>query len=237
MWHPTLSKARTSPLLLGALVASGLLFAGCDEHVDVVRDHSVRIPKHATWAWRPDSPEKKDKDKDDAASRDVISRDVISDDGRSETISRDPRSDNETLRLAIRTDIEQEMRSKGFKQVDDPAAAEFLADYHFAIRRHTAAEGGGYREGGYRGGYPAFVCGPFGCWASYTWGYWGGPGYGYRNPNYREGTIVFDFVKQSSNKVAFRAVGQKEMNHESFSTDHVRDAVHRLLRDLKHGKD
>jgi hypothetical protein len=233
MWHPTLGNARTSPLLLGAVVASGLFFAGCDEHVDVVRDHSVVIPKHATWAWRPDTAEKKDKE---GASQDVISRDVISDDGRSETISRDPRSDNETLRLAIRTDIEQEMRSKGFKQVDSPAAAEFLADYHFAIRRHTAAEGASYREGGYRGGYPGFVCGPFGCWASYTWGYWGGP-YGYRNPNYREGTIVFDFVKQSSNKVAFRAVGRKELNHESFSTDRVRDAVHRLLRDLKHGKD
>ena len=77
MWHPTLSKARTSPLLLGALVATGLLFAGCDEHVDVVRDHSVRIVKHATWAWRPDTGEKKDKDRDEA-SRDVISRDVIS---------------------------------------------------------------------------------------------------------------------------------------------------------------
>ncbi len=59
MWHPTLIKARTSPLLLGALVATGLLFAGCDERVDVVRDHSVIIPKHATWAWRPDTAEKK----------------------------------------------------------------------------------------------------------------------------------------------------------------------------------
>jgi hypothetical protein len=232
MWHPTLMKARTSPLLLGTLVASGLFFAGCDEHVDVVRDHSVIIPKHATWAWRPDTAEKKDKD---ATSGDVISRDVISDDGRSETISRDPRSDNETLRLAIRTDIEQEMRSKGFKQVADPAAAQFLADYHFAIRRHTAAEGGGYREGGYRGGYPGFVCGPFGCWASYTWGYWGGP-YGYHNPNYREGTIVFDFVQQTSNKVAFRAVGRKEMNNEAFSTSHIQNAVHSLLSSLKHGK-
>ncbi len=83
MWHPTLSKARTSPLLLGALVASGLFLVGCDEHVDVVRDHRVIIPKHATWTWRPETPEKKDKDD---ASRDVISRDVISDDGRSETI-------------------------------------------------------------------------------------------------------------------------------------------------------
>jgi hypothetical protein len=234
MWHPTLSKIRTSPLLLGALVASGLVFAGCDEHVDVVRDHGVNIPKHATWAWRPEAPDKQAKSKGEEESRDVISRDVISDDGRGETISRDPRSDNETLRLAIRTDIEQEMRSKGFKQVADPGAAQFLVDYHFAIRRHTSGEGGN-REGGYRGGYPGFVCGPFGCWASYTWGYWGGPS-GYRNPDYREGTIVFDFVQQSSNKVTFRAVGQKELKSEALSTNHVRDAVHRLLRDLKHGK-
>src|SRR6202035_4943804 len=168
-WHPSLSKTRTLPLLLGVLVASGLLFAGCDEHVDVVRDHSVRIPKHATWAWRPDSPDQDKKVKEEAG-HDVISRDVISEDGGAETVSRDPRSDNETLRLAIRTDIEQEMRSKGFKQVADPGAAQFLVDYHFAIRRHTVGEGG-YREGGYRGGYPGFVCGPFGCWASYTWGY------------------------------------------------------------------
>jgi hypothetical protein len=48
---------------------------------------------------------------------------------------------------------------------------------------------------------------------------------------------VFDFLKESTNKVAFRAVGRKEMNHESFSTDHIHEAVHRLLRDLRPGKD
>src|SRR3979409_81238 len=111
MWHPTLSKARTSPLLLGALVASGLAFAGCDEHVDMVRDPSVRIPKQGTWAGRRDAADKAEKkDKDHAASGDVISRDVISEDGRSETVSRDPRSDNETLRLPTPTHIESTTR-------------------------------------------------------------------------------------------------------------------------------
>jgi hypothetical protein len=47
---------RNSTLLLAAALASGLFLAGCDEHVDVVRDHSVAIRKHATWAWRPAPP-------------------------------------------------------------------------------------------------------------------------------------------------------------------------------------
>jgi hypothetical protein len=130
----------------------------------------VRIPKHATWAWRPDTGEKKDKD---AAShdRDVISRDVISDDGRSETISRDPRSDNETLRLAIRTDIEQEMRSKGFKQVDDPATAEFVADYHFAIRRHCCW---GRLSQGDIAAAIRLLCAVRLVMGVHTWGYWAG---------------------------------------------------------------
>jgi hypothetical protein len=219
MWYPSFKKTLNTRLLLAAVAVSGFFFAGCDEHVDVVRDHSVAIPKHATWAWRPaeKNPEKNP----------VVSRDVISEDGHRETVSRDTRIDNDTFRLAVRTDIEQTLSSKGFKQVDDPAAAEFLVDYHVGIRRHTVTV-----ERGYPGGYPGFVCGPFGCWESYRWGYWGGP-YGYQNIHYREGTIVFDLVKQGSNKVAFRAVGQKQINRDSFSTAHVRDAVHRLLRDLK----
>ena len=136
MWYPTLTKAKNSPLLLAVIVASGLLFAGCDEHVDVVRDHSVAIPKHATWAWRPAAPEK------NPEKNPVISRDVISDDGRQETVSRESRMDNETFRLAIRTDIEKTLADKGFKQVDDPAAADLPriphADaLHYGTRPHV----------------------------------------------------------------------------------------------------
>lgn len=217
---------RNSPLLLAVVVASGLFFAGCDEHVDVVRDHSVAIPKHATWAWRPaPPPEKLEKPEKNDGRKPVISRDDMNNDRRRENGERDSLIDNETFRLAIRTDIEQTLRSKGFNQVDDPAAAEFLVDYHVGIRRRTMTVE-----------RPAFVCGPFGCYESYRWGYWGGPGYAYQNVHYREGTIVFDFSKQGSNKVAFRAVGTKVMYRDSFSTDHIRDAVHRLLRDLKPSK-
>jgi Domain of unknown function (DUF4136) len=219
----SLITKRNSPLLLAAALASGLFLAGCDEHVDVVRDHSVVIQKHATWAWRPAPPPEKPEKND--GRKPVVSRDVISDDGRRENAERNSRIDNETFRLAIRTDIEQTLRSKGFNQVDDPAAAEFLVDYHVGIRRRTMTVE-----------RPGFVCGPFGCYESYRWGYWGGPGYAYQNVHYREGTIVFDFVKQGSNKVAFRAVGMKVMTRDSFSSDHIRDAVHRLLRDLKPSK-
>jgi hypothetical protein len=47
---------------------------------------------------------------------------------------------------------------------------------------------------------------------------------------------VFDFVQQTSNKVAFRAVGRKEMNNEAFTTSRIQNAVHSLLSSLKHGK-
>jgi hypothetical protein len=219
----SLITKRNFPLLLAAALASGLFLAGCDERVDVVRDHSVAIPKHATWAWRPAPPPEKPEKND--GRKPVVSRDVISDNGRRENGERDSRIDNETFRLAIRTDIEETLRSKGFNQVDDPAAADFLVDYHVGIRRRTMTVE-----------RPAFVCGPFGCYESYRWGYWGGPGYAYQNVHYREGTIVFDFVKQGSNKVAFRAVGMRVLYRDSFSSDHIRDAVHRLLRDLKPSK-
>ena len=266
MWHPNLSIKSASHLLLATMVASGLLFAGCDEHVDVVRDHSVAIPKHATWAWRPAAANPRDeesrergdrerdrdrnhhdrdrdrdyerdanrppsdyRDRDDERARDD-DRDRDRRDDRG-VDSRDYHFDNETLRLALRTDIEQTLASKGFKQVSDPQSADFLVDYHFAIRRRIATIARPYY-----GGYPGLVCGPFGCWESYRWGYWGPVGYGYENIHYREGTIVFDFVKNGSNKIAFHAVGRKQMNRGSFSSDQVRDAVRRLLRDLKPGK-
>ncbi len=221
----SLITKRNSPLLLAAVVASGLIFTGCDEHVDVVRDHSVAIPKHATWAWRPAPPPEKLEKND--GRKPVISRDDITNNGRRESRERDSRIDNETFRLAIRTDIEQTLRSKGFNQVDDPATADFLVDYHVGIHRRTMTVARPY---------PGLVCGPFGCYESYRWGYWGGPGYAYQNVHYREGTIVFDFVKQGSNKVAFRAVGMRVLYRDSFTTGHIRDAVQRLLRDLKPNK-
>ena len=41
---------------LAAAALVGLFLAGCDEHVQIIRDPDIRIVKHATWAWRPAEP-------------------------------------------------------------------------------------------------------------------------------------------------------------------------------------
>jgi len=208
-----------------AMVFCGLLLAGCDEHVTADRNPEVRIAKHATWAWRPAQEAARARDSRD--SRAVISRDVIS---RNESVVRETDATNEIVRGQIRVAIEQNMASKGFRHVNDPQAADFLVDYHVAVRRHTATV-----ERVYGGGYPGVVCGPFRCWES--WG-WGPPEIGYQNIRFREGTIVFDFVQQSTNKLAFRAIGEKPVyyNRTTFTQGEVNGLVHHLLKDLKPGR-
>jgi len=129
----------------------------------------------------------------------------------------------------VRTAIEQSLTSKGFKQVSDPAAADFLVDYKFAVNRGNATV-----PVGYGGAYPGLVCGPFRCWES--WGY--GPAFaGYENVHFREGTIVFDLMQQDKHPV-YRAVGEKPVRRDAFSLtqDEINGLVHHLLKDLKPGK-
>ena len=212
-----------APLLAATILGCGLLVAGCDEHVEVVRDHSVRINKHATWAWSPAEAHE---------NNPIISEDRMSRYGRRETVTRESRFDNENLRVEMRAAVSNALLKKGFREVSDPQAADFLVDYHVGIRRHNMTV-----ERVRPGGYPALVCGPFGCWESYRWGYWGPPEVSYQNVNYREGTMVFDFIDQRTKRVAFRAVGTEPITHDSLSPDHVRGAIERLLRDLRHGKE
>ncbi len=61
-----------SPLLTASILILGLLLAGCDDRVTVIRDANIPIPKGSTWAWKPVAPPK------DADRRPVVSRDVIS---------------------------------------------------------------------------------------------------------------------------------------------------------------
>ncbi len=207
----------TSPLLAAGALLGMVLLAGCDEHITVVRDTSIPIPQHATWAWRPAPPPPKNP---------VISRDVISRNGaESETVAREENAETETLRLQIKIGIERAMSAKGFVRVDDPQAADFLVDYHAGVRRHNVRVA-------YAEPYPV-VCGYWGCWNTYPGGYWGPPGY--ETIRYREGTIVFDMTKRKTNGLAFRAVGYKEMNRPTFSQENINDAVRHLLQDLRPG--
>jgi hypothetical protein len=194
----------------------GLLLAGCDDHITVTRDPDIRIPKGSTWAWRPMAPPR------DADNRPVVSRDVIR---RGETVTRESDANREIVRQRIRTVIEQTLSSKGLKQVSDPQAADFLVSYHVAVRRHDVTV-----ERVYPGGYPGVVCGPYGCWEG--WG-WGPPEVSYENIRFREGMVVFDFVKQSSKRLAYRAVGQKPVHRDTFNQDEISEFVHHMLGKLK----
>lgn len=205
-----------SPLLAASVLICGLLLAGCDDRVTVIRDPNIPVLKGTTWAWRPVAPPK------DADRRPIVSRDAIS---RSETIARESSANNEIVHQRFRTAIEQTLSSKGLRQVSDARDAEFLVDYHVAVRRHEVTV-----QRVYPGGYPGVVCGPYGCWDS--WG-WGPPEVSYESIRYREGTVVFDLVKQSPKQLAYRAIGQKPVHPDTFNQAEISEFVHHMLGKLK----
>lgn len=215
MLHWTKKLNRSALLALSALFG-GLLLAGCDDHITVIRDPDIPVVKGSTWAWRPIAPPK------DVDKRTVVSRDVIS---RRESVVREPDANREIVRQRIRTAIEQTLSSKGLRQVSDPQQADFLVEYHVAVRRHEVTV-----ERVYPGGYPGVVCGPYGCWEG--WG-WGPPQVGYENIRFREGTVVFDLVKQSTKRLAYRAIGQKPVHRDTFNQDEINGFIHHMLGKLK----
>ena len=205
-----------SPLLAASVLICGLLLAGCDDHITVIRDRDIPVLKGSTWAWKPvATPRYSDR-------RPVVSRDVIS---RGEIIARDPGANNEIVRQRIRTAIEQTLSSKGLRQVSDPQAADFLVDYHVAVRRHDVTV-----QRVYPGGYPGLVRGPFGCWESSGWG---PTEVSYENIRFREGTVVFDLVEQSNKRLAYRAIGQKPVHRDTFNQGEISEFVHHMLGKLK----
>jgi hypothetical protein len=214
-----LVSARTV-LLLAAAVPCGFLATGCDDHVQITRDPDVRIAKHAAWAWRPSTPPSA------RGARPVVSRDVIS---RGDTVVRDRNGDNDIVRDRVRMAIQQTLTAKGLTQVSDPAAADFLVDYHFAVQRHNVT----VREVYPGGAYPSIVCGPFSCWQG-----WGPPEIGYEHIRFREGTIVFDFVQQPTKHLVYRAIGERQVKRDTFSLtqDEINGLVNHLLKDLKTSK-
>jgi len=215
MTHRT-KNHRKSLLLAVPVLFCGMLLAGCDDHITVIRDPDIPVPKGSTWAWKPATSPK------DSDRRPVVSRDVIS---RGETVVRDPDGNREMVRQRIRIAIEQTLSSKGLRQVSDPQAADFLVDYHVAVRRHDVTV-----RRVYPGGYPGLVCGPYGCWES--WG-WGPTAVSYENIRFREGTVVFDFVKQSTKRLAYRAIGQKPVRRDTFNQDETSEFVRHMLGKLK----
>jgi hypothetical protein len=211
-------------LLAAAILLGGLVLAGCNEYVEIIRNREIPVLKHQTWAWRP-APAKPGVKPEAKDERPVISRDVIGSRQPVQPVAQAPDSANETVRNELRTAIERHLTEKGLTQVSDPAAADFLVDYHFAIRSNKVAV-----ERVYPGAYPGLVCGPFGCWQG--WGY--GPAeVGYENIRFREGTFVFYLFKREPKGLAYRAIGVEPPHHDTFTHDQVDSMVHALLKGLK----
>jgi hypothetical protein len=215
-------KARAF-LPCAVVLACAAVLAGCDDHVTVDRDPSVRVLRGMTWAWRPAPQEMRDARNE--GGRRVISRDVIS--PRDNRPQRDfPREGgpSDIVQTRTRIAIEQTLASKGLTQVTDPAAADFLVDYQVGIqsRRERVAV---------PVDYPVLVCGYRGCWQSY--GYWGPTGYAVRTVRYREGSIVFDLVRRGDDRMAYRAVYEKQLDWNGLDQDRVNSGVKKMLRDLK----
>jgi len=228
-------RIRSLPFMAVTIFVCAVLLVGCDERIVTFRDTTVPIPKHATWAWRPMPVKSAEVRKEirrenrgnyPADNRPVTSRDVMDaqqegpqggpqgpqggpEGSRAGAIVREPDSANEgdaaTGACGDRTGI----GAQGITKVDDPAAADFLVDYHLAVHSRDVTLVRGY--GGY--GYGGPVCGPYGCWNS--WGY-GPPDLHYENVRFREGTFVFDFLKANTLKLAYRATGQ-EPAHKGIS--------------------
>jgi hypothetical protein len=231
----SLRRSGMMTWLVSAVLLSLLVVAGCDEHVQITRDRDVRIPKGATWAWRPAAaeaayappagPARGQRDDRPITSRDTFGRNQNP--NANPPAAREPNADDEVVRQRVRESIERALASKGFRQVD-PAAAEFLVDYKFAVRGHNATV-----PVGYGGGYPGLVCGPYRCWDSWGWG----PAFvGYENIHFREGTVVFDFMQRDTKHLVYRAIGEKPVRHDAFTLTRgdINGLVHLLLEDLKH---
>jgi Domain of unknown function (DUF4136) len=210
--------------LLAAVLAGGLAASGCNDDVEVLRDPTIKIAKGMTWAWRPIGPPPATKAKQDADGRPVVSRDVIGSESSHMESNRD--WNTEANRQLLQQAIEHALKGKGLVQTNDAATADFLVDYHVAVKSQT-----GTVRSVYPGGYPGIVCGPYGCWSG--WG-WGPPEVEYRTVQYHQGTFVLDLALRNPKKLAYRAISQKELNNKSTITPwQGEEAVNHLLKGLK----
>jgi uncharacterized protein DUF4136 len=208
--------------LMAAVLAAGLAASGCNDDVEVLRDPAIKVAKGMTWAWRPMGPPLAATANRDADGRPVVSRDVIGSPTSHMESNRD--WNNEANRQQLRQAIEHALKGKGLVQVNDAATADFLVDYHVAVKSQE-----GIVPSVYPGGYPGIVCGPYGCWSG--WG-WGPPEVEYRTVH--QGTFVLDLALRNPKKLAYRAISQKELNNKSTITPwQAEEAVNHLLKGLK----
>ena len=207
-----LAKRRSTGVLFASVLLGALVLGGCDDNVEVIRDPDIHIAKGMTWAWRPVGTAAQ-------TGRPVVSRDVIANPAPPPPPPQHLESNRdwntEANRNQLKEAIEHALKSKGLAQVNDPAAADFLADYHVAVKARNATV---------QTVYPGWGWG---------WG-WGPPEMEFQNVRISEGTFVIDLALHNPKKLAYRAISQKSMsNKTTISPYQAQEAVNHLLKDLK----
>lgn len=220
-----LGKRAVGAGLMSAVLLGGLLFSGCNDNVEILRDPDIRVAKGMKWAWRPANPPPgATKASPSGDNRPVVSRDVITQNPPPQQHLESNRDWNtEANRKQLQQAIERALKSKGLIQVNDPAAADFWVDYHVAVKSQKGVQ---------QTVYPGYGWG----WGWYGWGGWGWgpPEVEYRTVKWHEGTFVLDIALQNPRKLAYRAISQKELNNKSTITPYqAEEAVNHLLKGFK----
>jgi uncharacterized protein DUF4136 len=210
-----LGKRAVSAGLMAVVLMGGLALAGCDDNVEILRDPDVRVAKGMTWAWRPATPPPT-KARKDGDERPVVSRDVITPAQPDQHLESNRQWNTEANRQQLKSAIERGLNSRGLVQVSDPATADFLVDYHVAVKTQKATVGDVYPG-----------------WGWWGWG-WGPPEVEYRTVRWHEGTFILDLALRNPKKLAYRAISPKELNSKySISPYQAESAVNHLLKGLK----
>ncbi|HXX99521.1 MAG TPA: DUF4136 domain-containing protein [Candidatus Limnocylindrales bacterium] len=210
-----LRKRTIQAGLIAAAFVGGMALAGCDDNVTVLRDPDVRVAKGMTWAWRPMTPPQTSA-KREADDRPVVSRDVITTAPPQQHMESNRDWNTEANRKQLQAAIEHSLNAKGLVQVTDPATADFLVDYHVAVRSHRATV-----EEVYPG------------WGWWGWG-WGPPEVDFRTVRWHEGTFILDLALRSPRKLAYRAISPKALNNKyTISPYQAEEAVKHLVKGLK----
>jgi Domain of unknown function (DUF4136) len=214
-----LGKRTVSAGIMAAVLMGGLVLAGCDDSsVEVLRDPDVHVAKGMTWAWRPVTAPPANTNRD-ADSRPVVSRDVIANAPAPDQHLESNRDWNtEANRQRLKEAVERALRSKGLVETPDAAKADFLVDYHVAVKAQREVVGTAYPG-----------------WGWWGWG-WGPPEAYYQPVNVQEGTFVLDMSLQNPKKLAFRAIGHRFLGYgykRTITPYQAEAAVNHLLKGLK----
>ena len=141
----------------------------------------------------------------------------------------DPAVRNDSLRNRIHRAIDAELTRKGFR-LTDSASANFLVHYHLGVQRKVITVQEETPQPSHV--VPVIRCGDRECYSDWVWVDEWPPEVSYRDVPYTEGTLMIDIERASDGKLAWRGVGQDEVDRSDAREKAIRKAVKKVLSKL-----